>query len=256
VDAIWSKYASEDLTFYSGDAGTWRGRVTGEQFVFTNLTNSFGNATAIISRRPDTQEAFEGKGVLAEDVQKIAGQSLDLVVQAQFCAALNRHAIDLTAASGATQDWSDTSRYFKTAPANDYVKFWHDADISYNRFSYGFCYDDVFDQSSTIHSSSPERAEITIGGFYEAVKAADNVSYARVLEAPIRITRSVGEHGFHLSTERFSGRDFTLYSMNGSMLHTGRIAGSHIVFDRGIPQGIYLYRIGSEGTGVSGKVRM
>jgi len=165
VDAIWAKYAQEDLIFNSGDAGVWKGRVEGERFVFHNLTNSFGNATAIISRRPTTQEVLEGKGVLAEDVQKLPNQSLDLVVQAQFCAALNRHAIDLDAPSGAAQAWSDSSKFYKTAPSNEYARFWHRPDVSWNRFSYGFCYDDVFEFSSTLHTSSPLSATITLGGY-------------------------------------------------------------------------------------------
>lgn len=168
VDAIWEKYKNEDLIFNSGAAGIWKGRVEGETFVFHNQTNFSGNATAKISRRPNTQEVLEGKGVLAEDVQKIPGQTLDLVVQAQFCAALNRHAIDLQAGAGVTQDWSDSTKFFKTMPYNEYVKFWHRADVSWEQNSYGFCYDDVFDYSSTIHTSSPERVKVTLGGFYVA----------------------------------------------------------------------------------------
>ena len=165
VDAIWAKYASEDLIFNSGAAGIWKGRVVNERFEFHNLTNGFGNATAYISRRPNTQEVLEGKGVLAENVQNLSTQTLDLVVQAQFCAALNRHAIDLGAAAGTTQDWSDSTKYFKTAPYNEYVKFWHRADISWNQSSYGFCYDDVFEYSSTIHTTSPTAVSVTLGGF-------------------------------------------------------------------------------------------
>lgn len=171
VDAIWSKYASEDLIFNSGAAGIWKGRVEGETFVFHNQTNFTGNATAKISRRPNTQEILEGKGVLAEDVQKISGQTLDLVVQAQFCAALNRHAIDLNAAAGTTQDWSDSTKFFKAEPYNAYVQFWHRADISWEQSSYGFCYDDVFEYSSTINAPSATDAKVTIGGFYDGTSA-------------------------------------------------------------------------------------
>lgn len=166
VDAIWDKYANQDLMFNSGAAGVWKGRVENEQFVFHNQTNFTGNATAIISRRPNTQEILEGKGVLAEDVQKISGQTLDLVVQAQFCAALNRHAIDLEASAETVQDWSDSSKFFSAEPYNAYVEFWHREDISWGQSSYGFCYDDVFDYSSTIHTPSPTNVVVTIGGFF------------------------------------------------------------------------------------------
>lgn len=171
VDAIWSKYASEDLIFNSGAAGVWKGRVEGETFVFHNLTNSSGNATAKISRRPNTQEILEGKGVLAEDVQKIPGQTLDLVVQAQICAALNRHAIDLGAASGTTQNWGDSTKFFNAEPYNAYVEFWHRADVSWEQSSYGFCYDDVFEYSSTINAPAANRVTVTIGGFASGTTA-------------------------------------------------------------------------------------
>lgn len=182
VDAIWAKYANEDLIFNSGAAGVWKGRVEGERFVFHNLTNSFGNATGIISRRPNTQEVLEGKGVLAEDVQKIPGQTLDLVVQAQFCAALNRHAIDLNGAAGVTQDWSDSTKFFNAEPYNAYVEFWHRADVSWNQSSYGFCYDDVFEYSSTINAPSPTSVKVTIGGFYTEPASS---RFTRKLASPI-----------------------------------------------------------------------
>lgn len=164
IDAIWEKYKSEDLIFTS-DAGIWKGRVEGERFVFHNTTNFFGNATGIISARPNTQEAWEGKGVLAEDVQQLPDQQLDLVVQAQVCAALTRHTVDLNSAEGITQDWSDNSKFYQSAPCNYYSKFWHESDISYQGLSYGFCYDDVYGFSSTVHTPDPTDITITIGGF-------------------------------------------------------------------------------------------
>jgi len=184
VDAIWSKYASEDLIFNSGAAGIWKGRVEGETFVFHNQTNFFGNATAKISRRPKTLEVLEGNGVLSEDVQKIPGQTLDLVVQAQFCAALNRHIIDLNATAGTTQDWSDSTKFFKAEPYNVYVQFWHRADISWEQSSYGFCYDDVFEYSSTINAPSATNATVTIGGFYTEPSALRTPRNTKVSYTP------------------------------------------------------------------------
>jgi hypothetical protein len=154
LSAIWTKYASDVLVFNAGDAGTWKGSVQSGQFVFTRTSDS---QTATIANKPSTTEVMEGSGVLA------SGGTYDKVVQAQFCAAVNRHAIDLTIASGVTQDWSDTSKYYKTSPYNWYAKFWHLTDISYNRLSYAFCYDDVFDQSSTINATYPSKATVTIG---------------------------------------------------------------------------------------------
>jgi hypothetical protein len=94
-----------------------------------------------------------------------AGGQWDKVVQAQICAAINRHAIDLNVATGTTQDFSNAASYYQTSPYNWYCKFWHRSDISYNSLTYSFCYDDVFNHSSTINASSPVRATVTVGGF-------------------------------------------------------------------------------------------
>ncbi|HEY1199936.1 MAG TPA: beta-1,3-glucanase family protein [Niastella sp.] len=156
IDAIWSKYTSGNLIFNAGDAGTWSGRVSGNIFTFTRTSDG---AVGVISNKPTQLEAMEGSGVMA------SGGQWDKVVQAQVCAAINRHAIDLTLATGVTQDFATDSKYYVTAPYNWYCKFWHQPDISLNSLTYSFCYDDVFDKSSTINASSPIRATVTIGGF-------------------------------------------------------------------------------------------
>lgn len=156
IDQIWSKYTSGDLVFSAGDAGTWRGRVSGSQFRFTRASDG---AVGIIPSKPTTQDALEAKGALA------TGGQWDLVIQAQIAAAINRHAIDLNLATGATQDFATPSKYYVTNPYNWYAKFWHQNDISHNSRTYAFSYDDVFDQSSTINAPSPIRATISVGGF-------------------------------------------------------------------------------------------
>jgi hypothetical protein len=156
IDAIWSKYTSGDLVFNGGDVGTWRGRVSGQTFTFTRASDG---AIATITRKPTTIEALEGSGVLA------AGSGIDKAVQTQICAAINRHAINLNLATGATQTFAPAAGYYGTSPYNWYAKFWHNTALSHEGFSYGFCYDDAFDQSSTINASSPLRATVTIGGF-------------------------------------------------------------------------------------------
>ncbi|MBO9203198.1 MULTISPECIES: beta-1,3-glucanase family protein [Niastella] len=156
IDAIWSKYTSGNLIFNAGDAGTWSGRVSGNVFTFTRTSDG---AVGVISNKPTNTEVMEGSGVMA------SGGQWDKVVQAQVCAAINRHAIDLTLATGATQDFSTESKYYVTSPYNWYCKFWHQPDISLNSLTYSFCYDDVFEKSSTINAPSPARATITVGGY-------------------------------------------------------------------------------------------
>jgi len=156
VDAIWSKYRNGNLVFNAGDAGTFNGRVSGDAFIFTRSSDG---QVGTISRKPTNTEVMEGSGVMA------TGSDLDKVVQAQICAAINRHAIDLNLPTGATQDLATAAKYYQTAPYNWYCKFWHRSDISLQSLTYSFCYDDVFNYSSTINSSSPIRATVTIGGF-------------------------------------------------------------------------------------------
>jgi hypothetical protein len=156
IDAIWSKYTNGNLVFNAGDAGIWSGRVSGNVFSFTRTSDG---AVGVISNKPTNTEVMEGSGVMA------SGGQWDKVVQAQICAAINRHAIDLTLANGATQDFATDSKYYVTSPYNWYCKFWHQPDISLNSLTYSFCYDDVFDKSSTINAPSPVRATITIGGY-------------------------------------------------------------------------------------------
>ncbi len=156
IDAIWNKYRNDELVFNSGQAGIWRGSVTGDQFIFTREGDG---QIARIPGKPTTIEAMEGSGVLA------SGAQWDLVVQAQFVAAITRHAINLNTPSGILQDFGDTSTYYQTWPYNWYSKFFHRPDISQDSQTYTFAYDDVFDQSATVHTPNPTNIKITIGGF-------------------------------------------------------------------------------------------
>ena len=156
IDQIWSKYSSQQLVFNSGDAGEWRGSVSGNNFVFTRDGDG---QVATIPGKPTTEMAMEASGVMAQ------GAQWDLVVQAQIAAAINRHAIDLNVGSGVLQDFSIASNYYQTWPYNWYAKFWHRSDISNESQTYAFSFDDVFNQSATIHTPSPTNINITIGGY-------------------------------------------------------------------------------------------
>lgn len=168
IDAIWSKYSNGNLIFNAGDAGIWSGRVSGGVFTFTRSSDG---AVGTISRKPTNIEVMEGSGVMA------AGGQWDKVVQAQICAAVNRHAIDLNLAASATQDFGTASKYYQTGPYNWYCKFWHRNDISLNSLTYAFCYDDVFNHSSTVNAPSPLRATVTIGGFAGLTPTGSAIAY-------------------------------------------------------------------------------
>lgn len=163
IDAIWAKYKSEDLIFYAGNAGVFKGRVgTDDRLVVVGQSGAFTGRTGIVSRRPTTQEAFEGKGVLASGVGDV---TVDLVVQAQLTAAINRHVVNTTTTNVGQQNWYDVSKYYQIAPFNYYARFWHLPGISVDNLSYGFAYDDVADQSATLQTPQPTKVVATFGGY-------------------------------------------------------------------------------------------
>jgi len=57
--------------------------------------------------------------------------------------------------------WGTPGAYYAASPANWYAKFWHTHGVS--GLAYGFAYDDVSNESSTIHTDKPEHMELGIG---------------------------------------------------------------------------------------------
>lgn len=163
LDVIWAKYKNEDLIFNAGNAGVFKGRVGADnRLVVVGQSGAYNGRTGIITREPTTQEAFEGKGVLAT---RNSDGDCDLVVQAQITAAVNRHAISVASAAAGQQDFYNVAGFYQTAPMNYYARFWHLPGISVDNLSYGFAYDDVADQSSTLQTPQPTKVVATWGGF-------------------------------------------------------------------------------------------
>lgn len=172
IDEIWSTYTNQDLTFIHPQIGTWQGRVSNGKFTFTCIAGPAGfiGKKGYISGKPNTQEALEGKGVLDERVDLNAENGrYDLMMQAQICAAITRHVIETNVANGTVQNWSDPSKYYLSSPCNHYAKFWHQAGIRVDQLAYGFAYDDVNEQSSTMHSPNPSGFKIVFGGYVPLV---------------------------------------------------------------------------------------
>ncbi|WP_375417136.1 beta-1,3-glucanase family protein [uncultured Hymenobacter sp.] len=162
IDAIWNKYVNEDLIFFAGNAGVFKGRVSGGRLTVVGQSGAYAGRTGIVAAKPTTQEAFEGKGVLD---RRVGDGDADLVVQAQLTAAINRHVVNTTTPNPGQQNWYDATRYYQAAPANYYARFWHLPGISVDQKSYGFAYDDVNDQSATLQTPQPTKAIATFGGY-------------------------------------------------------------------------------------------
>ncbi|KIC01751.1 carbohydrate-binding protein [Flavobacterium sp. JRM] len=162
IDAIWTKYKTEDLIFYAGDAGVFKGRVIGEQLEMVGQSGGFLGRTGRVQYRPSTQEALEGKGVLD---RRLVDGDLDLVIQAQLTAAINRHVVNVTTPNPGQQNWYDASKFYQVNPTNHYSKFWHLPSISVDNLAYGFAYDDVADQSPSLHTTQPTKVIAVFGGY-------------------------------------------------------------------------------------------
>ena len=151
IQGLWSKYASQTLTF-TDQQGTFTGHVVNGQFQFTD-----GQGTYTIARAPTTTEALLGNGVLNDPTGQTpgtAGYDKQLQIQAQMCAAINRHIVENPA------QWSTPSAFY-ASPSNSYSKFWHDHSL--NGLAYGFAYDDVGGFSSSLHTAAPTVATVTVG---------------------------------------------------------------------------------------------
>ena len=152
IDAVWARFRNEDLVFTLQNLGTFRGRVNGNTFVFTGGNPS---GTYYINGIPSTSEVFLGNGLL-NDARGASNVGTQLQIQAQLCAALNRHVAESPA------NWYVQQAHYPSGQAaNWYAKFWHDHSIS--ALAYGFAYDDVGDFSPSLHTAAPTTVTYTIG---------------------------------------------------------------------------------------------
>lgn len=166
IKSVWNKYKNENLVFTNSLGVTYTGRVVDNgEFIFKETETPAGQPkrpdqeTYRIKAEPSTAEVLLGNGVLDDpkdtdgDGERIKRQ---LHIQAQLCAALNRHVAETPG------KWKEHAAYYpKGERSNWYSKFWHDHNI--DRLSYGFAYDDVWDASASLHSTKPTAATITIG---------------------------------------------------------------------------------------------
>ncbi len=149
INRFWSKYASQDLTF-SSETGTFTGRVSGNRIIFNNK---------YYIDKPSTQDMLEGRGafnrISTENANNPQNASVELAIEAQLCAAFTR-GVAMT-----PENWGKPNTYYKTGEVcNEYAAFFHS--ISVSGRAYGFCYDDVFDQSTLVECGNAERFTIDL----------------------------------------------------------------------------------------------
>ncbi|HLW65219.1 MAG TPA: beta-1,3-glucanase family protein [Gemmataceae bacterium] len=127
IDDVWGHYSIEKKT----PSGKWIGKVTNGALTFTPLD---GGKPIKCERKPTTQEAFLGSGILAKN--------------ALFCAAINRHVLADPA------DWNNPDAFYQAEPCNWYAWFFHKHGI--DKKAYGFCYDDVSEQAAFFSGKGKE----------------------------------------------------------------------------------------------------
>ena len=143
INEFWSKYANEDLRF-SSESGSFVGRVVGNQMRFTRE----GDSTVYYVDKPNTQEVLEGKGAFDR------GNGVEKAIEAQLCAAFNR------GVATEPDKWYTPSQYYKNSVANFYAGFFHEHSVLGK--AYGFCYDDVNDQSTLLQYNKADALVIDL----------------------------------------------------------------------------------------------
>ncbi|MBF0441461.1 MAG: hypothetical protein HQK54_06120, partial [Oligoflexales bacterium] len=152
ISEVWEKYRSEDLVINIGGWPAFTGRVSGDTFRFRD--DNGGNY--YINGKPTTAMVLLGSGLL-DDRTGASDIARQLQIQAQVCAALNRH----VAENSFDRWWDANYHYPENHIANSYAKFWHDHSIG--ALAYGFAYDDVGGHSPSIHTPAPINVTYTIG---------------------------------------------------------------------------------------------
>ncbi len=146
INSVWSQYTTSNLVINMPTA-VYTGRVGSDgRLAFTTP----GDSNTYYVSKPSTNDVWGGAGALA------TGNSVELALEAQICAAFHRHVIDNAA------NLTNPAAFYQSAPADYYSQFWHEHNVG--AAAYGFCYDDVDNQSSSLVGTSPRALVLTIGG--------------------------------------------------------------------------------------------
>ncbi|KJZ76054.1 hypothetical protein HIM_04510 [Hirsutella minnesotensis 3608] len=154
VDAVWAKYAKEDLTVdtqFKWGKVTGRVGADGQTLTFSSGGGSFGKPSAADIFSCSTGPFAGGSGVSDEQLN----------VGARLAAALNRSTL---AANPQQPEGERVDAYYREAITNHYARICHETSVQGR--GYAFPYDDVGpstgkDQSGFVNDPNPQ--ELTIG---------------------------------------------------------------------------------------------
>ncbi len=158
ISSVWSQYSTTPLVVNLFGSRRFSGTTAGSTFTFqeVNLNNGAYVGNTYTIAKPSTQDVLLCAGTMASGNANNADiNAVELQLEAQMCAAFNRHAMaDVTT-------WATPSAWYSAPPANFYAQFWHKHAVG--GLAYGFAYDDVSGQSSTITTGKPEHMAFGIG---------------------------------------------------------------------------------------------
>ncbi|MEW2409196.1 glycoside hydrolase family 64 protein [Streptomyces griseoviridis] len=146
IDEVWSTYTGKDLTVTT-NAGTFTGRVRGEQF-------TFDGPASVSFAKPSTRDVLFCDGNLAAPNDGTTGP-----VAAVLGAGFNRSTLLSTTA----QPCTDPAAFYQGALTNHYAKAIHAA--TEDGKAYGFAFDDVADFASYIQDTAPTGFTLTLSAF-------------------------------------------------------------------------------------------
>ncbi len=154
VNSVWTQYGNTPLTlFLNNNANEYAGQTTATGIVFTEIdqhNGAYAGAQTYTVAKPTTQDLLLCAGSMAFAADSLTGQEVSVTkaLEAQICAAFDRHVMETYA------NWAIPADYYQSAPADYYAKFWHAHSIG--NVAYGFAFDDVDNQSSSIVGVKPE----------------------------------------------------------------------------------------------------
>ncbi len=170
ISAVWNFYKSHVLTAYTDNYGVYTGTVNAaNQFVFSQ-----SGRPNVAFPVPNTEDALTGTGAMYSTPcgQWVKGSTLEIIcgeLVSMLSAGINRSSLMVDQmVSRDNSHPCNVSAFYTSTPTNVYSQIMHRYSLptkdAPRGATYGFDYDDVCDQSSTLNDN-PTSMTITIEPF-------------------------------------------------------------------------------------------
>ncbi len=174
ISSVWTYYIGRTLTLYTSAFGTYTGTVnSANQFVFSQP-----NKPDVVFPVPSTEDALTGTGQMVSgpcggfsDAPPAQLFSACKELVSMLSAGINRSSLllDQSVSRDPSHHPCNLAPFYTTTPTNVYSQIMHKYSVptvqAPSGAAYGFDYDDVCDQSSTLADDSPTAWTITVEPF-------------------------------------------------------------------------------------------